>query len=146
MLEYLPLCQRMRKMFALILHESQIWCQFKIIKSAISQCHFIVSVSSCLLSRGTSYMALSVVFDMQRTTELRTADYSLENTFQPASGCETANKSWRQVSAISITKSRRLSALMWACTTAQKNNKIIKRFIRRLFCWIIFAENMQCFW
>lgn len=29
-------------------------------------------------------MALAVVFDMQRTAELRAADFSLENTFQAA--------------------------------------------------------------
>jgi len=57
-------------------------------------------------------MALLVVFDMQRSTELRTADSLLENTFQPASNCVTANEHWQQASTISIISSRRLSALM----------------------------------
>lgn len=37
-------------------------------------------------------MALAVVFDMQRTAELRAADFSLENTFQAASSCVTATR------------------------------------------------------
>lgn len=92
------------------------------INSTISQCHFhCITVSSCSPSRGSSYMALSVGFDMQRTTELRTADSPLENTFQPASDCVTANQSRREASAISTTKSCSLSALMWTCTTVKKN-------------------------
>lgn len=65
-------------------------------------------------------MALSVAFDMQRTTELRTADSSLENTFQPASNCMTVNESQRQASAISTNKSSILSALMLTYTTAKQ--------------------------
>lgn len=51
-------------------------------------------------------MALSAEFDVQHTTELRTTDLSLENTYQPASNCMTVNESWRQTSTISISKSK----------------------------------------
>lgn len=94
-----------------------------------------ITVSPCFPSRGSSYMVLSAVFDMQHTTELQTPDSSLENTFQPASDCITGNDSWRQASIISTTKSRSVSALMWIL--------LIKSLIIRWLCWIILAANVQ---
>lgn len=91
-------------------------------------------VSPCFPSRGSSNKSLSVVFDMQRTTVLRAADGSLENTFQPASHCMTANESAAGKVSWAPEKSRNHCALMWTCPAA-KYSQILRCLIaRRLRC------------
>lgn len=72
---------------------------------------------------------------MQRTTVLRAADGSLENTFQPASHRMTANESAAGKVSSAPEKSRNHCALMWTCPAA-KYSQILRRLItRRLRCY-----------
>lgn len=76
---------------------------------------------------------------MQRTTVLRAADGSLENTFQPASHCMTANESAAGKVSSAPEKSRNHCALMWTCPAA-KYSQILRCLItRRLRCYLLLS-------
>lgn len=80
---------------------------------------------------------------MQRTTVLRAADGSLENTFQPASHRMTANESAAGKVSSAPEKSRNHCALMWTCPAA-KYSQILRCLItRRLRCYLLLSVRTR---